>query len=146
MGPGSPWTTAQSGRRLPEQGRRVDGITECSECNATTTSTRFGRGVTGRTFESVQSEVALAAGNPEVDALCALSNLHSAQERPLKAQLAHTNAFIDRSRFRMKLDQEQEAEMELLNLALQRQAQLREQIAAEPSAVEHPPAHPIQGS
>ena len=37
-----------------------------------------------------------------------------------------------------KLDQEREAETELLNSALQRQVRLREQIAAEPSAVVHP--------
>ena len=58
---------------------------------------------------------------------------------PWKAQLAHTDAFIKRSRLRIqKLDQEREAEMELLNSALQGQARLREQIAAEPSAVAHP--------
>ena len=90
-------------------------------------------------------EAALAAmGNhqgPEVDALrSALSKAkQAAQERPLKTQLAHTDAFIERSRLRIqKLDQEREAEMELLNSALQRQARLREQIAAEPSVVTHP--------
>ena len=63
----------------------------------------------------------------------------AAQERPLKTQLAHTDAFIERSRLRIQeLDQEREAEMELLNSALQRQARLREQIAAEPSVVTHP--------
>ena len=63
----------------------------------------------------------------------------AAKERPLTAQLAHTDAFIERIQ---KLDQEREAETELLNSALQRQARLREQIAAEPSAVVHPPAPP----
>ena len=90
-------------------------------------------------------EAALAAmGNhqgPEVDALRSpLSKAkQAARERTLKTQLAHTDAFIERSRLRIqKLDQEREAEMELLNSALQRQARLREQIAAEPSVVTHP--------
>ena len=89
-------------------------------------------------------EAALAAlenhRGPEVDALRSASSKakQAAQERPLKAQLAHTDAFIGRSRFRIqKLDQEREAETELLNSALQRQARLREQIA-EPEAVAHP--------
>ena len=72
-------------------------------------------------------EAALAAmGNhqgPEVDALrSALSKAkQAAKERPLKAQLAHTDAFIERSRLRVqKLDQERDAETELLNCNSQR--------------------------
>ena len=77
---------------------------------------------------------------PEVDALrSALSKAQqAAQERPLKAQLAHADAFIERSRLRIqKLDQEREAETELLYSALQREARLREKIAAEPVPAAH---------
>ena len=72
---------------------------------------------------------------PEVDALrSALQKAkQAAQERPLKVQLAQTDAFVERSRLRIKkLEEEREAELELLNAALQRQARLREQVAAEP--------------
>ena len=72
-------------------------------------------------------------------ALAALGNHQGPQrkERPEKAQLVHTNAFIERSRLRIqKLDQEREAATEFLNSASQRKARLREQIAAD--AVVHP--------
>ena len=71
---------------------------------------------------------------PEVDALrSALQKAkQAAQERPLKVQLAQTDAFVERSRLRIKkLEEEREAEVELLNAAVQRQARLREQVAAE---------------
>ena len=58
----------------------------------------------------------------------------AAQERPLKVQLAQTDVFVERSRLRIKkVEEEREAEVELLNAALQRQARLREQVAAEPA-------------
>ena len=53
---------------------------------------------------------------PEVDALrSALSNAkQAAQERPLKVQLAQTDAFVERSRQRIKkLEEERDAEVEL---------------------------------
>ena len=76
---------------------------------------------------------------PEVDALrSALSKAkQAAQERPLKVQLAQTDAFVERSRQRIKkLEEERDAEVELLNAALQRQARLQEQVAAEPATTE----------
>ena len=100
--------------------------------------TRSRCGVGGSTVESLQSAMGSHQG-PEVDALrSALSKAkQAAQERPLKAQLAHTDALIERSRLRIqKLDQE----TELLNSALWRQARLREQIAAEPGPAAHPPS------
>ena len=73
---------------------------------------------------------------PEVDALrSALSKAkQAAQERPLKVQLARSmrswRGHVNASR---KLEEERDAEVELLNVALQRQARLREQVAAEPA-------------
>ena len=66
----------------------------------------------------------------------------AAEERPLEVQLAQTDAFIERSRFRIqKLVQERNAETELLDAALQRQSRLREQIATAESVL--PPRAPV---
>ena len=84
---------------------------------------------------------------PEVEALrSALTKAkQAAEERPLEVQLAQTDAFIERSRFRIqKLVQERDAETELLNATLQRQSRLREQIATAESVV--PPRAPVPDS
>ena len=155
LGPGSPWTSTKVGEvaggiiRSQATDKQVGANSRALATGHSTKQrarSRSRRSSGTCSFESVEFGGCFDRYGSRRCPPSALSKAKQvAQERPLKVQLAQTGAFVERSRQRIKkLEEERDAEVEFLNAALQRQARLREQVAAEPATTVVNPVNPSE--